>query len=83
MLYLTLFAAMFGMVALRAFQQLNVMHHRLKWVAPVSYGLAFFEVVVITHVAPQEAVWWGATLALGTGGGLGCFFSMWLHRKLR
>ena len=60
MTYIALFFSSLVFIAMRAFQQLNVQHHRYAWVPPVT-----------------------AMLAVTFGGVLGCWFSMWLHKKMR
>lgn len=87
MLYAMLFAASFGSVALKAFQQLSVIHERHFLIPPVSYGMALFDVLIISQVAFStmvngESVWMIA-LVTGTGGWLGCFGSMAVHRRVR
>ena len=82
-LYLTAFAAAFIGVALKAFQQLSVVHNRFMWVPPVSYGMAFSEVVII-HSVSNAGGDIGLLIAwIGTGGWMGALSSMWLHRKMR
>lgn len=81
--------ASFAYVALRAFQQLNVQHHKMAWAVPISYGMAFFDffligVIAMAHVEAVDfwlKVWlW---FQLGTGGALGAIFSMILHKRVR
>lgn len=82
-LYLMLALSSFGLIALKSFQQLNVVHHEMWWVPPTSYGLAFFEVTLIVNVAPAEGAFPFVVAAVGTGAWAGCFFSMRLHKYLR
>ncbi|MCK5013231.1 MAG: hypothetical protein KAS66_05385 [Candidatus Omnitrophica bacterium] len=80
------FFASFAYVALRAFQQLNVQHHKIGWAVPISYGMAYFDMFLIGTIAInavnlEDKVWlW---FQLGTGGALGAIFSMLLHKKFR
>lgn len=77
---LTLFAASFLMIAAKAFQQLNVVHDRYCAVLPTSALLAAMEVFIIVGVVRTG---WIAIPSMALGGGLGCMFSMWLHKKIR
>lgn len=74
--------ASFVYVALKAFQQLNVVHDRRRWVMPVSLAMAACEAVVIVENARAglDAALIGS---IGVGGGLGCLLSMGIHRRLR
>lgn len=86
MVFTVLFLTGFVGVALKAFSQLNVQHDRYLWIPPVSYGMAFCEVVGITQVLTgyvQEASPMLMALALGTGAWMGCMSSMTLHRRMR
>lgn len=78
----------FAKVAARAFQQKNVMHDDFKSVVPVSYVMAFLEVAFVGVSAIDiisngysSVIWVG--IAYGTGGWAGCWFAMWLHKKIR
>ena len=83
MLYLTLFAATVLGVSAKAAQQLNVQHHRLSWVPPVSYAMAFTEIVIISQVATAGGSIPLLVAAMGTGGWVGCIIAMELHRRFR
>lgn len=72
--------ASFIFVALKAFQQLNVMHDRTKWVLPTSLMMAFMEVSIIIGAISNG---WTAAIPMGIGGGLGCLAAMNLHRRMR
>lgn len=80
-MYLTLFITSMTFIALRAFQQLNVQHDRYLWVPPVTMMMAVVEVLTITNVVKSGSLWAAAPMALG--GVLGCWFSMWLHKRMR
>lgn len=74
--------ASFVMVALKAFQQLNVMHDQRAWVVPTSFGMAACEcVVVVTYARHGFDVWLVATTGLGAAAG--CLLSMMVHKWLR
>ena len=74
------FFAAYLLVALKAFQQLNVVHHKVYWIPPVSYGMALgtaIEVLVIVDVGLI------AVVPIGTGGWMGAITAMLIHRRLR
>ena len=76
------FGASFLFVALKAFQQLNVVHDQFLLVIPTSVGMAVCEVYVVANIALRG--WhWPLVLAVGLGSGIGCVCSMWLHKRLR
>ena len=83
------FLASFTYVALKAFQQLNVMHHRIGWVIPISYGMAVCEfflvgfIAVSTIHATTELDKIVLIFQIGTGGAVGAIASMVLHKKMR
>jgi uncharacterized membrane protein YfcA len=66
---------------MRAFQQLNVQHDRYLWVPPVTALMALSEVLTVTSIIKVSSLW--AALPLTLGGVLGCWFSMWLHKRMR
>jgi len=80
-LYIGLFFASLGFIALRAFQQLNVQHDRYLWVPPVTTLMAICEVYAITAIVSAASLY--AAIPMTFGGVLGCWFSMWLHKRLR
>lgn len=78
--------AYFVYVFFKAFQQKNVAFNHYKWVMPISYGMAFMEVLVISLVAFQaskgitpDLIWFA--VAIGSGGGLGALTAMWIHNR--
>jgi hypothetical protein len=81
MIYLALFANSFAYIFLKAWQQLNVIHHQLFWIVPTSFLMALCEVYTVVHVAHQGVGL--VALPLGLGGGLGCLASMLLHKRTR
>lgn len=76
-------------VGLKAYQQLNVVHHRVWAVVPVSYGMAVCEFFLVGYIAMAtiEATSFNAqawlVFQIGTGGAMGAVFSMILHKKVR
>lgn len=74
-------------VATRSFQQLNVMQSKWLSIIPNSYvmGVAHF-VLTAFGVAEFEAEGWYGIIILGffygTGGWSGCWFGMWVHKRL-
>jgi hypothetical protein len=75
------FVASFVFIFLKAWQQLNVVHHQLWWVMPTSMGMAVCEVYVVSTVAIQG--WGWVVLSVGLGSGLGCVASMLVHKRMR
>ena len=80
-MYVILFLTSLAFIALRAFQQLNVQHDRYLWVPPTTMLMAITEVLTITTVAEHGTL--RAAIPMALGGILGCWFSMWLHRRIR
>lgn len=76
-----LFFTSLAFIALRAFQQLNVQHDRYLWVPPTTALMALCEVASITTIVKHPTLW--MALPMACGGVLGCWFSMWLHRRMR
>ena len=81
MTYILLFLSSMVFIAMRAFQQLNVQHDRYLWVPPVTAMMALSEVLTITGIVKISSLW--AAVPLTLGGVLGCWFSMWLHKRMR
>jgi len=77
---LAAFGASFLFVALKAFQQLNVVQTLYWWVMPTSLGMAACEAYLIVNIV--ERGWGWIVLPIGIGAGLGAMSAMWLHRKL-
>ena len=74
--------AAFLNVALRAFQQLNVVYDRRKWVMPTSMLMALCEAIIILFFVHAGFNVW-LIIATGLGSGSGCLISMIIHKKLR
>lgn len=79
--WVTIFAASFVFVSLKAFQQLNVQHNRRWWIMPTSMLMAVSEVVVVVGVAKSSSLL--MAIPLGVGAGCGCLLAMSIHGRLR
>jgi len=78
--YALAFTSSFIFVALKSWQQLNVVHKKYWWILPTSMAMALCEVYVVATVAKNG---WGIiALAIGLGAGLGSMLATWLHSKL-
>ena len=78
--------AYFLYVFFKAFQQKNVAFDHYLWVMPVSYGMSFTEVMVVSLIAVNAAqgLSWDLAyfaVAIGTGGGTGAMLSMYIHNR--
>ena len=75
------FIASFFFIALRAFQQRNVIHDNFLWVVPTSILMAATEAIVFVNIAKQG---WQLplVLAVGVGSGLGCVTAMYIHKRV-
>jgi len=78
---IVVFFSSFVFIALKAFQQLNVVHDKYWFIMPTSFAMAGCEIIVISTVAHGFSfpVWF----SLGTGAGLGCICSMFVHKRVR
>lgn len=77
-LYLLLCSLAF--IALRSFQQLNVVHDRRLWVIPTSALMSICEVSAVLTVIRNG--WW-SWIPMWIGGSLGCLMAMAAHRRWR
>ena len=83
------FLASFTYVALKAFQQLNVMHHRVGLVIPISYAMAVCEFFLVGFIAiasinaASDIDKAFLVFQIGTGGAVGAILSMTLHKRMR
>lgn len=68
-------------VALKAFQQLNVVHDEFKWIMPISLSMAACEVAVVSAIVKAPDLF--LILAIGLSAGVGAIASMLLHRRMR
>lgn len=73
--------ANFIFIALKATQQLNVVHGDYKLVFLTSNLMAFTEVYLVASYARNGAAL-PVILTVGLSGGLGCVCSMWLRKRL-
>lgn len=88
MIYITIFTLGFAKVAARAFQQKNVMHDQFLAVVPISYVMAYMELgfVGISAINAVENGLWTilpSGFAYGTGGWMGTWSAIWLHKRLQ
>ena len=90
--YLVLFVAQACYVATRAFQQLNVIHHKRVWLFWTSAVMSIFECSVYGSITFKaiEVMDSGRlldfallALPLWLGGSLGSLLSMEMHRRMR
>lgn len=88
MIYAMLFALQFAGVALKAGQQLNVVHDRKGAIPPLSYAMTAMDLASwttsILHVA-QGGTWEFVLCVfwMGTGAWMGTLTSMALHKRVR
>ena len=83
MIYLKLWALSYALVAVRAFQQKNVMGDYYWRALPTSYVFAGMDLMALYFGLDQFGEDpWPTVFAMGTGGWMGCWTSMFLHRKL-
>lgn len=80
MSYALAFAASFLFVALKSWQQLNVVRRAYPWILPTSMLMALCEVYVIANVAQFGFGW--LVLWVGLGGGLGSTCATYLHWRM-
>jgi len=81
MIYFLAFLNSFILIALRAFQQKNVMKDKYALIPIGSFGMAICEVFIITHVAIYGLGL--IILPIGLGATLGCWTAMYLHKKIK
>lgn len=83
--YLIIFAASFGLVAIKSIQQLNVSNGHYRLVPITSYIFAAFTIIDTYYVVDglfNEGHVLGIWLAMGTGAGIGAVAAMKLHEKV-
>lgn len=90
--YIILFIAQFCFVATKAFQQLNVMHHKRLWVFWTSGVMSIFECGVYGAVTFEAynliqsgdiLYFMLLAIPLWLGGSLGSIISMTIHMRMR
>ncbi len=69
----------FFYVALRAFQQLNVVNGNYKLVVPTSVLMSIGDVAIVLLIVKTDTLWMG--VSNGIGGGLGCMLAMYASKK--
>lgn len=80
MSYALAFFASFIFIALKSWQQLNVVRQAYVWILPTSMAMAACEVWVIANVAKFGFGW--LVFWVGLGGGLGSLCATWFHHKV-
>ena len=78
---MTIFVAAYLLVALKAFQQLNVVHNQYLWVPPISLGMAAAEILIVLEVVKGE--FWHTWPLMGSGAAIGAITAMYIHGRLR
>lgn len=78
----------YAKVAARAFQQKNVMHDQFLAVVPISYVMAVMEIgfigiSAVTVIEDGYSSIIPAAFAYGTGGWMGTWSAIWLHKRLQ
>jgi hypothetical protein len=84
MTYLLAFLAYLLYIAMKAMQQRQVQHAEYLKMPPLSYGMAFCEVFVMSLVVKHADSNWqllGLALAIGTGSSLGSILGTYLHAR--
>lgn len=79
-LYFWAFVTSFLFVALKSWQQLNVVHRLYPWILPTSMVMAMCEVWVISNASVQG--WGWIVLPIGIGSGLGSTCATWVHHNI-
>ena len=70
----------FVFVFFKAFQQLNVVYSKYAYILPVSLGMAFCEVTIVTLVV-TSTIWIAIPIAIGSSAG--AILSMIIHKRIR
>lgn len=78
--YLIAFGISMTYIYLKAWQQINVMKERYRWVMPVSFAMAICEVSVIGLVVAKS--FW-MFVPIGLGGGIGCMLAMKFNHRAK
>ena len=77
MTYALAFFASFVFIALKSWQQLNVVRRQYWWIVPTSMAMAACEVYVIANAARYGFGW--LVFWVGLGGGLGSLCATYVH----
>jgi hypothetical protein len=75
--YALAFFASFFFIALKSWQQLNVVRRAYWWILPTSMAMAACEVYVIANAARYGFGW--LVFWVGLGGGLGSLCATYVH----
>lgn len=73
--------ATFIYVALRALQQLNVVHGHYWRILPVSIGMGIGDVLLVILIIKSQTLWMG--VANGLAGACGCYLAMYITRRFK
>lgn len=76
------FGAAFALVALRAWQQRNVLAARYASMFATSFAWAFVEAVVVVAYVANGPFHIPTIVAVGAGGGLGGVVAVWGSKRL-
>ncbi len=79
-LFLISAIASFVYVALRAWQQLNVMQGHYWRVVPTSIGMGIGDVILVTLIVKTDSLWIG--VSNGVAAGLGCCLAMYFNKRM-
>ena len=79
-MYALAFAASFFFVALKSWQQLNVVKRQYGWIVPTSMLMALCEVYVVANVAKYGFGW--IVLWIGLGSGFGSLTATYIHWRI-
>ena len=80
-LFLVSAVASFVYVALRAFQQLNVMGDHYWRVIPTSILMGLGDVILVTLIVKTDSLWIGVTN--GVAAACGCILAMWFNKRIK
>lgn len=70
---MSVFIAAFLLVAIKSFQQLNVVNYKYAWVVPTSFAFAAGEIFIVLQIVTGSWDIWPY---------LGAVVAMWVHRKV-
>ena len=88
MIPLAIFFMSLMRVSSRVFQQKNVIHDNYALMIPTSYMMSFLDIAQTTMCAILiidegfiQLI--PLSIAAGTGGWLGCWLALWLHKRVK
>lgn len=73
--------ATFLYVAVRAMQQLNVIHGYYFRIIPTSILMGIGDVVLVMLILKTQTIWLG--VMNGFAGAAGCYLAMWINRRFK